>query len=757
MRRTITLISTMGVALLLASGAALFSSFGSGGPPTAEAQTTPPDETLSGVFSVLWGDPRPGSGQESEIKYILTDDQGQKTELLLDQRTAKQPGGPLALNGKRVKVQGTSVSDDRPLEKVRVQEIRFVRSEDAAQAASGEPGRALSGSQPWVTIGCRFADSTGVTPYPQSWFQTLMGTTNPGMDHYWRELSFNNINLTGGQVVAWFNLPQPRSFYLPGGQLDHARIANDCTAAADASVFFPNFKGINLMFNDNLDGAAWGGGLSLTRDGQTKPYSMTWMPPWGYENQGVLGQEMGHGFGLPHSSGPYSTPYDSDWDVMSSAFGVCSSPHSEYGCVGVHTIAFHKDQMGWIPPARKYTAALNSDQSITLERLGVPASTSGYLMAQIPIAGSSTQFYTVESRRVAGYDNQIPGEAVVIHKVNTTLSDRNAQVVDTTNDSNPNDAGARWLPGETFMDTANGISVQVIGTTASGYTVRIKNGTATPPLQTYQENDQARVGYADWWFYKNTSFSGGYSSYSNAAGNAAIFRFSGTSIAWKTQKLSDAGITDVYLDGVKVKTFDGYSASPLFNVTGYSKTGLANRAHTLKLVVTGRKNASSSGTYTEIDRFMVGSTSYQENSFRVVYGPWSGAASTSASGGTYRYSGSTKPAYFYYFSGPQVNLFTAKGPSRGNARVQVIDAATGVVAKDVLLNLNAATVQWKVKQSITGLDASKSYYLKVFSTDGKPVVVDAYEAVANQAQQPLLAADGQGGKPEVPEGAGADR
>ena len=71
-------------------------------------------------------------------------------------------------------------------------------------------------------------------------------------------------------------------------------------------------------------------------------------------------------------------------------------------------------------------------------------------MAQIPIGDSPTDFYTVETRLFAGYDDEIPDEAVVIHKVDTTLEDRLAQVVDVDNNGDPNDAGAMWTPGEIF-------------------------------------------------------------------------------------------------------------------------------------------------------------------------------------------------------------------------------------------------------------------------------------------------------------------
>ena len=93
--------------------------------------------------------------------------------------------------------------------------------------------------------------------------------------------------------------------------------------------------------------------------------------------------------------------------------------------------------------------------------------------------------------------------------------------------------------------------------------------------------------------------------------------------------------------------------------------------------------------------------------------------------------------YFFYFRGPQVDLITAKGPTRGQATVKVIDATTNTVAKTVTLNLNASTVQWQARQSITGLDPAKTYYLQVLSADGKQVVVDAYgAALAPQSQQP---------------------
>jgi hypothetical protein len=344
-----------------------------------------------------------------------------------------------------------------------------------------------------VNLLCKFSDISA-EPQPLSYFNGLMSNTYPGMDHYWREVSYDVINIIGSASQNWKTLPMPKSGYMTSTTVNLTALFNDCTAIHNADVYFPNFVGINLMFNGTLDGpcdCAWGGSRTATLDGVTKTYRVTWEPPWGYGNHTVLAHEMGHGWGLPHSSGPYGATYDSDWDVMSGG-AKCSPPHPTYGCIGPHTISYHKDILHWIPASRKRTVTLNSSTTITLERLSQPASPTSYLMAQIPIGGSSTLFYTVEARRLVGYDTQVPDDAIVIHHVDTTR-ERPAWVVDADgnldgdcqtpleeSNCNPNDAGARWTPGETFVDAANSIQVTVNSSTATGFTVTIISGIPPP-------------------------------------------------------------------------------------------------------------------------------------------------------------------------------------------------------------------------------------------------------------------------------------
>ncbi|MFN9111695.1 MAG: hypothetical protein ACK5XN_16655, partial [Bacteroidota bacterium] len=234
-----------------------------------------------------------------------------------------------------------------------------------------------------------------------------------------------------------------------------------------------------MMFNDDLNGAAWGGSTTITVDGRSTSMSATWMPPWGYIDISVLAHEMGHGFGLPHSSGQYGATYDSAWDMMSNPFWNCGATLSPtYGCLGQHTIAYHKDILGWIPSNQKYVAF--GSATIIIDDLAM-ASTTNYRMARIPINKLGTRYYTVEVRKLTGYDVKLPGYAVVIHQVQTTR-DRPAQVVDSDGTGNTGDAGAMWTTGETFSDATIGLTVAVNAQTANGYSVTISIPIPTPTL-----------------------------------------------------------------------------------------------------------------------------------------------------------------------------------------------------------------------------------------------------------------------------------
>ncbi|HVQ17701.1 MAG TPA: hypothetical protein VMT27_01540, partial [Actinomycetes bacterium] len=86
---------------------------------------------------------------------------------------------------------------------------------------------------------------------------------------------------------------------------------------------------------------------------------------------------------------------------------------------------------------------------------------------------------------------------------------------------------------------------------------------------------------------------------------AVTVKFGGTSVSLVACRSSANGFADIYIDGTKVKSVDLYkSVSSCRNV--WSKSGLTDDVHTLKILVTGKKNSDSSGTYVGIDAVKAG-------------------------------------------------------------------------------------------------------------------------------------------------------
>jgi hypothetical protein len=442
---------------------------------------------LKGLFTVLWGDgaqDTPGS----HVLYFLTTERGQQIRLSIDEDALARSGGALALNRQPVFIRGIWIKETSGGSAGVLQVQSVDLDKVAAQAPEG-----VFGPKPWISIMCKFADYSD-EPNDLAYFQDMYANIYPGLDHFWREQSYDLANMEGSGATGWYVLPHDREYYVPPDQqyMNWQAAAEDCTAVADSNVDFTNYVGINLMFNATLDCCAWGGAAYLCLDGLCQWWMMTWEPPWGYQNIGVLAHETGHGFGLPHSSGGYGQVYDNAWDVMSDLWSNCSRGGVDpvWGCLGQGTISFHKNLLEWIDSTKMFEVPPGSVETITLERLALPQ-TNNYRGAKVLINGSQDLFYTVEVRQLVGYDSYLPGVAVIIHNVDVNRSEP-AHVIDIDGDGDTGDEGAMWLPGEVFTDSENDIKIEVLSATPTGFVVTINNAVVDPAhVQIYGPSEGA--------------------------------------------------------------------------------------------------------------------------------------------------------------------------------------------------------------------------------------------------------------------------
>lgn len=438
-------------------------------------------DVVEGRVDVIWGDPPPGSDAPAHVVLTLTDDAGETLEFSISDELAALHGGFVAWNGRRVRVHlaAPDASIRSPRHDARPGTRRALALTLLGDRAGARGG--VVGSQPWVSILCKFADIPD-EPRDLAYFQDMYANAFGGLDDYWRKQSYGTIDIVGSTAIDWVVLPQAQSFYVPdpgnGSNSNRSALFNDCTAAADPFVDYSNggtggFSGINQMFNAELDCCAWGGGRFATLDGVTKSWRVTWEPPWAYAQSGVIAHEMGHGFGLPHSNNfdNDGNPYDSPWDVMSSATGN-SINDPTFGRLGKHHTAFHKDILGWFAASEVLEVLPDSSVTAVVDAMTVP-STPNRRMIRVPILGTD-DWYTIEARELDSYDGNLPGNAVIISHVDTGRSEP-AWAVDVADPpaNYGSNEGTMFRVGETFVSPDGRISISVDAATVDGFVIGV--------------------------------------------------------------------------------------------------------------------------------------------------------------------------------------------------------------------------------------------------------------------------------------------
>jgi hypothetical protein len=325
------------------------------------------------------------------------------------------------------------------------------------------------------------------------------------------------------------------------------------------------------------------------------------------------------------------------------------------------------------------------------------------------------------------------------------------------------------------IDTFFATEVQAVLYTASGlaparHTLSIeatgtRNAVATDSLivvdafdvRSRIEDLDPAIVYTGSWIKENTArdWSGtsanageGTAVLSATAGDHVEFTFAGTSVSWIGFRSPQAGIAAVSLDGVSAGQIDLYAPTEAIRTPVFVATGLAAGTHTLRIDVTGQRNAAAMGAYVTIDAFDVAVpasapvvTRLQEDDASVTYtqpADWTRLNPYKFFSGEFaKTAGAVGARATVSFTGSGVRWIGQRRPpdgiATGVARVYVDGTFAGQVDTKPLLQEEDQAVLF----GVTGLAAgSHTLTVEVVGRNGEPtgasvapVVIDAFEVM----------------------------
>jgi hypothetical protein len=333
---------------------------------------------------------------------------------------------------------------------------------------------------PWAILLCKFSDSDA-EPYPRQRFEEIFTTAGSGkfnMTDFFRDMSHGKVDLSGSRIFpsaekGWYKLTQKSTDYLgaktkPDGRatlLDWAR-----QAASDNGDTLNGF--FNIVVVTNVPADLYGGtDGAACDDGRNRNNGMSSLSP------SLLGQEMGHGYGLNHSRLDGSgDDYKDPWDVMSTA-SAYMAPHPFYTerdvranpifRIGPGLNAANMSYMGWLDTTRVWTAdtgrSLSSVQLRPLHRRDLP----GYLCARYG------ELF-IEFRMNDGWDSAIGGPVVLIHD----LFDGYSYLYTDDSGTTGLEAGDSYSNGDTTSEPpvlhGSGLKITVTSIDATNQTANIQ-------------------------------------------------------------------------------------------------------------------------------------------------------------------------------------------------------------------------------------------------------------------------------------------
>jgi hypothetical protein len=194
------------------------------------------------------------------------------------------------------------------------------------------------------------------------------------------------------------------------------------------------------------------------------------------------------------------------------------------------------------------------------------------------------------------------------------------------------------------------------------------------------DDTSAQFSYSGTWTtYTDSRDHGGSHRTTNSSGGSVTISFNGTQAKVIGQRGHNTGIARVYVDGLDAGYVDLYEPTYQYQDLIFDTGVLPAGNHTVQLVWTGTRNASSSGTYIDVDGVSVDATSDDSSAAFAFSGAWTSYANAADHGGSHRTANSSGSAATISFSGTRAKVIGVKGHNLGIAQVKVDGTVVGTV------------------------------------------------------------------------------
>jgi hypothetical protein len=526
---------------------------------------------------------------EGEIEHLIADDferEVAKKLYFLNTNAGKRLSlyfadeGPDLLSGSKVKVKGFVLGKKVAVAKSSGKDFQIISEKTKVLPTATTKKVAIvmlnfqnDSSQPFSAEKVRRITFTATLQDPEN--------NSGSVKAFYKENSFGFLDIESrdrvdGDVYGWYRVPYNNN------PCSYTSWSSAARAAAQADgVDFTGYT--NVIYTFPTTTACLWGGMAMVGGGTS------WVNGAYSRNSALelVGHELGHNFGLRHSSSYYDCTDQNGQPTPIS--GNCKT--SEYGdqfdMMGIttgpfgtrHMNNFKKGRLGWYTPANTQTVATNGTYTVA------PIGEASTGVQALRIQRDSILYWYLEYRQPFGFDEWDPADPVVngvtIRLAPGYSTRSRSYLIDTTPDTRGNNDQPLTID-KTFHDPVKNVSVKTVSANSQAATVEITFGGAVCA----RANPTISIDPASQWGAAGETLSYNVTVVNNDSSDCSSSTFNVTSSLSSGFTMNPASYSQSIAPGA--------SSTRSADVT--SEVGTQNGAYPFSLTATNSSDATYSAT-----------------------------------------------------------------------------------------------------------------------------------------------------------------